>query len=415
MTPTRFNPGDLNQFSLLRNLPPPVFGYISGQLELEHYNAGDEVASSEDSTPQVCFLLQGEIELAAPEGVKQIIPTEPDKEAEPLQYKSETDIIRAVDQVSILRCPQELYDNIRKLAPHLQQQTNQSAKHLKSQIRETDIFWRFYDSFKEGKLKLPSQPGIAMRISKVVNDPRTDSLDIARVIQADPTVAGRIISVVNNAAYRGKSPIDNLPNAVSRLGRKVTQNLVTSFALSRLFDASSPPLKKFMTSAWQHASYVAAICHELGRVASGLSSDNALLCGLVHDIGILPIINVAHTQPELMQNPQQLNLIVNRLKGEIGAVVLREWGFPNGFIQAALHSEDWMQDINDKPDYVDLVIVAQLHSFIGTKRMQQLPRLDLVPAFHKLTLGKLTPGHSLALLENARESIQELKSLLSGG
>ena len=168
-----------------------------------------------------------------------------------------------------------------------------------------------------------------------------------------------------------------------------------------------------MTAAWQHASYVAAICHELGRVTPGLSSDNALLCGLVHDIGILPIINVARTQPDLVDNPQQLKLVINRLKGEIGALVLREWVFPSGFIQAAVHAEDWMQDINDKPDYVDLVIVAQLHAYIGTKRVHQHPRLDLVPAFHKLALGKLTPRHSLGILENAKQSIRELRTLLS--
>jgi hypothetical protein len=73
-----------------------------------------------------------------------------------------------------------------------------------------------------------------------------------------------------------------------------------------------------------------------------------------------------------------------------------------------------MQDLNDKSDYVDLVVLAQLHAFIGTKRMQQLPRLDLVPAFHKLALGKLTPRFSLHILENAKQNIQELQALLSG-
>ena len=69
-----------------------------------------------------------------------------------------------------------------------------------------------------------------MRIAKVINDANTDSHDIARVVQADPTVAARIISVVNSPAYRGRAPTDNLPDAVSRLGRNVTHHLVISFS-----------------------------------------------------------------------------------------------------------------------------------------------------------------------------------------
>ena len=79
-----------------------------------------------------------------------------------------------------------------------------------------------------------------------------------------------------------------------------------------------------------------------------------------------------------------------------------------------MHAEDWMYDDSSSPRYVDLVIVAQLHAYIGSDKMECLPRLDTVPAFHKLALGQLTPRHSLAILENAKESIQALQALLSG-
>ncbi len=411
--PTQEELTQASQLTPLRNLPRRVLAYIAEQIEVNHYSPGSQIPINGTRMPQIYLLLKGEVELTGPDGAKQTIASNAQGEVEPLRYAPETDAMLAVKPASIMRCPVDLYDNLRKLPP-LEQPADQSVTRMESEIRGTDIFWKFYDSFKGGKLKLPSQPGIAMRIAKVVNDPSTDSHDIARVIQADPTVAGRIISVVNSVAYRGRIIIDNLPDAVTRLGRNVTHNLVISFAMSSLFDTRSHTLNEFMSASWKHASFVAAICHELGRLTPGLSADNALLCGLVHDIGILPIINVARTQPELVENPEQLNLIINRLKGDIGAIVLREWGFPAGFIQAALHAEDWMQDINDKPSYVDLVILAQLHAFVGTKRMQQLPRLDLVPAFHKLALGKLTPRFSLHILENAKQNIQELQVLLSG-
>jgi HD-like signal output (HDOD) protein len=158
---------------------------------------------------------------------------------------------------------------------------------------------------------------------------------------------------------------------------------------------------------------VAAICHELGRLTPGLSPDQALLCGLVNDIGVLPAIEAARAHPDLLDDPVKLEWIINHFKGGIGAAVLKEWGFTDEFIQVALHAEDWMRDESETADYVDLVQVAKLHAAIGTPQMQHLPRLDLIPAFHKLALGKLTPRHSLAILDNAKDEIEEIRQLLA--
>jgi HD-like signal output (HDOD) protein len=319
----------------------------------------------------------------------------------------------AESAVDLLCLPRELYDAIRALPPVVNKRTNQPIELMDVSGPEADLYWEFYEAVQKNELELPTLPTIAVRIAKIINDPNTDSGDIAHVIQADPTMAARVISVVNSAAYRGASPIDSLPDAVSRLGRNVTQHLVISFALGKLFHSRSPVLKQYMVNLWQHASYVAAICHELARVTPRLAPDQALLCGLLHDIGALAIIGAARSKPELSNNQQLLDQVIDNLKGEVGAMVLRNWEFPDYFVQCALHAEDWMEDISDAPDYVDLVVVAQLHSYIGSRSMSSLPRLDLVPAFHKLALGKLTPRHSIGLLENAKEQIREMREMLA--
>jgi HD-like signal output (HDOD) protein len=256
-------------------------------------------------------------------------------------------------------------------------------------------------------------PDIAVRIARVVHDSNSDSHAIASAVQADPTIAARIISVVNSAAYRGSQTIGSLPDAITRLGREVTRNLVISFALGKLFHIRSKPLQQRMIELWQHASYVAPICHELASVTPGLAPDQALLCGLLHDIGALAILGAARSKPELIENPELLDQVIANLKAEVGAMVLRKWEFPNYFVQAVLHAEDWMEDFSDTPDYIDLLVVAQLHAYVGTSRMSTLPRLDLVPAFHKLALGKLTPRHSIGVLEHAKERIRELREMLA--
>ncbi len=403
----------IKEIELLRNLPKRVLEFVLSETHVEHHNAGIRIVSQGASDDPVLYLLDGRITVTTPEG-KQVsyqagsrLDRLPLNEANP----HHADVISAT-AVVVLCVPRELHAAIRHLPPVTRNRSDKTVEPDHSDGPEDRLFWEFQEAINNNTLELPSMPDITIRIAKVIQDSNTDSEDIARVLQADPTVAAKIISVVNSAAYRGKKQIDNLPDAVTRLGRSVTHNLVISFALSKLFHSRSEVLKQRMVKLWKHASYVAPICHELANVTPGLSPDQALLCGLLHDIGALAIIGAARSKPELSANPELLDRVVKNLKAEVGAMVLRKWEFPDYFVQAALHADDWMEDISEDPDYVDLVVVAQLHAFVGTPMMSRLPRLDLVPAFHKLALGKLTPRHSIDILDNAKDQIRELRELL---
>jgi HD-like signal output (HDOD) protein len=107
-----------------------------------------------------------------------------------------------------------------------------------------------------------------------------------------------------------------------------------------------------------------------------------------------------------------LERLVSRLRGDCGVMILRKWGFASEFIEVALHAEDWQREAGNQPDYTDLVIIAQMHSYIGTPRMAEIPRIDTVPAFSKLALGDLGPGMSLRVLDEAEEEISDLQQVL---
>jgi HD-like signal output (HDOD) protein len=314
---------------------------------------------------------------------------------------------------TVLRAPREMIGNVAQLLEP--SATDVQPEETDDTNPEQGAYSEFRRSLREGQLELPTMPDIAMRIAKVVNNPDTDSDDIAKVIQADPSIAARIISAVNSAAYRGGQAIETLPDAVTRLGRAVTHNLVTSFALGNLFKSDNVQLQKMMSTLRRHSAKVAAICHELARLNSGFSPDHALLAGLVHDIGAVPIISAARSHPEVAGDPERLTQIILSMQGELGAVVLRSWQFDAEFVNIARHADHWMIDEDDRPSYLDLVIIAQLHSFIGTAYGRTLPRLDLVPSFHKLTIGGLSPRQSLAVLDQAEGEIRAVESLLAAG
>ncbi|MBT2988444.1 MAG: HDOD domain-containing protein [Candidatus Thiodiazotropha sp. (ex Ctena orbiculata)] len=410
---TAVSSNNVKKIPLLRYLPKRVLEYVLSETHVEHQNAGVGIVANGEGTDRVYFLLQGEVEVVSADGTRQRLQS--DQTTSPLLTENSPNdsAVNSLTAVDLLTLPRELYNAIKGLPPLANARSNQTIELNDAEGPEDSLYWEFYEAIKNDTLELPSMPDITLRIAKVINDPNTDSEEIARVVQADPTVAARIISVVNSAAYRGKQQIETLPDAVTRLGRSVTHNLVISFALGKLFNSRSKVLKKRMIDLWKHVSYVAPICHELAQVTPGLENDQALLCGLLHDIGALVILGAASSKPELTENPELLDRIIENLKGEVGAMVLRKWEFPDYFVQSALHAEDWMEDISHEADYVDLVVVAQLHAYVGTPKMHSLPRLDLVPAFHKLALGKLTPRHSIGIIDNAKDQIRELRELLA--
>ena len=57
--------------------------------------------------------------------------------------------------------------------------------------------------------------------------------------------------------------------------------------------------------------------------------------------------------------------------------------------------------------------MAHLHLMVRERAFHRLPRLDETPAFARLALGGLSPQLSLTVLDEAREQVQELRSLLA--
>ena len=75
--------------------------------------------------------------------------------------------------------------------------------------------------------------------------------------------------------------------------------------------------------------------------------------------------------------------------------------------------KDWMRDPREKADLSDIILIARIHSMLGTPEFRDCPAITDIPAFHKLPFGKLTPNKSLLILEDAKEEIVELNRLLS--
>ncbi len=264
---------------------------------------------------------------------------------------------------------------------------------------------------KSGRLQLPSLPDVAQQVRTAMNDPERSVADIARIVQFDPALAARLIQIANSPLYRGANKFDNCHIAIARLGLKATRNLVTSFTVRNLFQSQSTQLRDRLQHTWQHSCRVAAISSVLARLTPGLDPDRALLAGLVHDIGALPLLKYIETM-QLKFEPGRIDDLLARLCAALGTFVLKTWQFEEDLARVPGQVEDWSRDSGARVDYGDVVQVAHVHSQFGQAGGYRGPALPELRSYQKLTISRLGPGCSIELLEQSQHEIDEVLNIL---
>lgn len=282
-----------------------------------------------------------------------------------------------------------------------------------SSLAKNRLYLDCYKYMQSDKLALPTIPDVSIKIRRAINEPSANSSKIARVVQIDPSITARLIKISNSPLYRGRRKIESCPEAITRLGLKAAQDIVTVFALKAVFNARSGLIRRKMQELWAHSSHVAAISAVLAHKTPGFDPDRAMLAGLVHDIGIVPILAYADREPDILTSPGDLAEAVRELRSQIGVQIIRKWDFPSDFEDVVIHAEDWYRDSGPQATYSDIVMISQLHSFIGKVDIKKMPKMDELPAYKKLAAGNLDADLSINILDQVKDEIESIRSMLN--
>lgn len=281
------------------------------------------------------------------------------------------------------------------------------------ELLNNPLFQDIYNDLLDDRLVIPTLPKLAVKIRRSVQDPNINSNRLARVIQTDPALTGKLLKAANSVLYRRATAADTCAKAITRIGFDTTRHLVTSFLMRHLFSTRNPYIKSRMKKLWQHSINVASISFVLAQQSRRVDPETALLAGLMHDIGVLAVLNYAEKHRDIATDPKRLDKVINGLRAKTGAIILKKWGFKEDMVTVALEAEHYLRDHGEKADLCDFVNIAQLHSYLGTDTMKSLPLITDVPAFHKMPVGELTPQLSLRIIEDAKEQIAEIRTMLA--
>jgi len=236
---------------------------------------------------------------------------------------------------------------------------------------------------KDDTLVLPSLPEVCLKVRDVSEDINSSIPQLSDLISQDTALTARIIKVANSPLVRTPSEVSDLTTAITRLGINFTANLAMGLAMEQMFQATSDAVDRRMRDIWSQSSGVASICHVLAMHFTKLHPDQAMLAGLVHKIGALPVLSYAEENNALLNDGQALDKLIDKLHPIIGSYILKAWKFPKA-LQAVPSQYLKFDRECDKADYVDLVTVAALQNQAGTEHPYTKLDWSTIAAFDRL-------------------------------
>ncbi|HUO79743.1 MAG TPA: HDOD domain-containing protein [Steroidobacteraceae bacterium] len=275
-----------------------------------------------------------------------------------------------------------------------------------------DVTRKLAAELAAGDVRLPSFPDVVERLQQVLADPAATPAQVARLLGADAALAARVLRIANSAVFNAAGrPVTALPAAISRLGFELVRSAALSFALRQmqLVDADSA-LRAPLQELWRKGTLVAAIGYVVARETGAARPDEALVAGLLHNVGRLYLLLRARTLTSAVIETGLWEQVSHDWHPRIGAAILAHWRFPEPVVLAVTDQNAWERPPSGGGALTDVLIVAT--SLVPCVYCRELldDTVTAVAPFRRLGLATADCGR---LLGATAAQIQGLRDALA--
>jgi putative nucleotidyltransferase with HDIG domain len=202
------------------------------------------------------------------------------------------------------------------------------------------IFTKIIQDFSAGKITPPVMAPVVREVQSVIKRTNSTADDVVSVIERDPVISLRLISVANSPVYRGIQEIRSIREAIPRMGLKEALNIIIAISNKSLYTTDRVQFRILMDKLWVHSLASAYGSKLIAEKLKLEDSEKFFLMGLVHDIGkslLLKAFTDISELKDLGMDVIQANIQQGHLS--IGGVLLRRWGFDDIFIKVVIMHE----------------------------------------------------------------------------
>lgn len=268
--------------------------------------------------------------------------------------------------------------------------------------------------------QLPSLSPNIQRLLSSCGDPNITQTALAEILGESPTIAARLLGLANSAFFGQQGRVHSLMGAISVLGLITVRSVAVSLSLSGMFRVKHCHHFK-AERFWMSSIMTALMANEINahiREELRPAADSVYMAGLLHNIGLLALVQLYPIKMELAfigyeENPGR-NLgeyIKDRLDAthyQAGVWMGSKWHLPEEILLVM----EYHYDLSYRGKHWPLVLLegicARWANQIIDEQEELSPEADSLSA---LGLSKEQVEALWKLMRGRLKSIQEVSSL----
>lgn len=197
------------------------------------------------------------------------------------------------------------------------------------------------------QFELPSFPQVATEALQKLGDPDSNMREIAEVLERDPGLSVHFLRLANSAALGLRSSVDSLDRAVAMLGRNQVESILIGRAVAGSLTSRAPVIET--ARFWGTATMRAVVASQLALLLDPSHRSEHFTAGLLQDMALLVLSENVDGYAELLESWYGGSVgdlpaaEVDRFGWDhaaVGAVMCREWNFPEKLIDAVESHHD---------------------------------------------------------------------------
>lgn len=212
-----------------------------------------------------------------------------------------------------------------------------------------------------GDVNFPTCLDASMTVRNVLRDPLVSVEKVAQVVSVEPLIASKLLRLANSVTYNrsGKSMTD-IRSAIQRVGFETVRTTSMSVAMEQMLRSKNlASFEDIGRLTWEHSLQVAAISRVLARRIGRVNPEDAMLAGMVHDIGVFYLLYRAADYPEYKDNREGLINLVIGWHESIGESLLSALGLPEHIVES-VREHDQLKHVETPCTLSDMLYFANL-------------------------------------------------------
>lgn len=238
---------------------------------------------------------------------------------------------------------------------------------------------------------IPTLPPIAMKVMNLIQDDFASLSILEEIISRDQGFVTRLLRIANSPYYGQNRKIEDIKQALLLIGFETLKSLIVVTALRDIHRKFGV----FEQRLWEHSLGVALCASLIAMVTQLHKPDEALVCGLIHDVGKTAMNN---SMPDLY--PEVYERIFDQKRSSIhveeemfgfnhttvGSLLAKKWKLPEKLEMVVTYHHTFPFPENEDAAYADICNIVRIADQICNNLGIGLKEPIEVPIEHE-TLG----------------------------